>query len=39
MTYDGHHRALPSMVYKIFDTKTGSGINANEQLAEELHKQ
>ena len=26
------------MVYKFFDKKTGSGINVNEQLAEELHK-
>ena len=26
------------MVYYFFDKKTGSGISANEQLAEELHK-
>ena len=36
--YDGYQRALASMVYKTFDMKTGSGINVNEQLAEELHK-
>ena len=29
--YDGHQRALASMVY-------GSGISVNEQLADELHK-
>ena len=32
--YDGYPRALASMVYKIFDKKTGSGINVNEKLAE-----
>ena len=26
------------MVYKFFDNKTGSGINANEELAEGLYK-
>ena len=26
------------MVYKVFDKKTGSAINVNEQLAGELHK-
>ena len=26
------------MVYKIFDKKTGSGVSASEQLAEELQK-
>ena len=26
------------MVYKVFDTKTGSGVSVNEQLAEELNK-
>ena len=26
------------MVYKFFNTKTGSGDSVNEQLAEELHK-
>ena len=36
--YDGYQRALASMVYKCFDKKTGSGVNVNEQLAEELHE-
>ena len=36
--YDGYQRALASIVYTFFDQKTGSGINVNEQLAEELHK-
>ena len=36
--YDGYQRALASMVYKVFDKKTGSGISVNEQLVEELHK-
>ena len=36
--YDGYQRALPSMVCKFFDKKTGLGISVNEQLAEELHK-
>ena len=36
--YDGYHRALPSMVCKFFDKKTGSGGIVNGQLAEELHK-
>ena len=36
--YDGYQRALPSMVYKIFDKKTGSGVSVNEQLAAEFHK-
>ena len=36
--YDGYQRTLASMLYKFFDKKTGSGISANEQLAEELHK-
>ena len=26
------------MVYKVFDEKTGSGANFNEELAQELHK-
>ena len=26
------------MVYKFFDKKTRSGLNVNDQLAEELHK-
>ena len=36
--YDGHQGALASMVYKFFDKKTGSEINANKQLSEELNK-
>ena len=41
--YDGHHRGLASMVYKVFDKKFAeSGVNIplkfNEQLAKELHK-
>ena len=36
--YDGHQRALASMVYKFFDKKTELGISVNEQLAEKLHK-
>ena len=26
------------MVYKFFDQKTGAGMSANEELAQELHK-
>ena len=42
--YDGYHRGIASMVYKLFDKKSkGSGANItsefNEQLAEELYKQ
>ena len=36
--YDGYQRALASMVYKIFDKKSGSGASVNEQLTEQLHK-
>ena len=36
--HDGYQRILESMVYMFFDKKAGSGINANEELAEELHK-
>ena len=36
--YDGYQQALVNMVYKIFDKKTRSGVNVNEQLAEQLHK-
>ena len=36
--YDGYQGALASMIYKFFDKKTGSGMNINEQLGEELHK-
>ena len=35
---DGYQRTLASMVYKFFNKKTGSGINVNKQIAEELHK-
>ena len=41
--YDGHQRGLASMVYRLFDEKTGGGIKnenmSDQQLAEELHKQ
>ena len=33
--YDGCQRALASMMYKVFNKKTGSGIKVNEQLTEE----
>ena len=36
--HDRYQRALASMVYKFFDKKTGSRVNVNEQLTEELHK-
>ena len=44
--YDEYQEALASMVYKLFDKKTGLGavetsraeVSVNEQLAEELHK-
>ena len=36
--YHGYQRALASMIYKIFDEKTGSEVSVNEELAEELHK-
>ena len=35
---DGYKRGLSSMVYKLFDKKTVSGVSVNEQLAEELNK-
>ena len=35
--YNGNQRALASMFF-FFYKKIGSGLNANEQLAEELHK-
>ena len=38
LNYDGYQTALASMVYKFFDKKTGSGVSANEELAEEIHK-
>ena len=36
--YHGYQRALASMIYKIFDEKTGSEVSVNEELDEELHK-
>ena len=36
--YDGYQGARASMVYKFFEKKTESEINANKQLSEELHK-
>ena len=33
-----HQRVLTSAAYKFVDTKTGYGVSANEQLAEELYK-
>ena len=36
--YNGDQRALSSVVYKVFDKKTGSWLSVNEQPAEELHK-
>ena len=40
--YDGYQRALASMVYKVFDTKSsGRDVDTepNYQLANELHRQ
>ena len=34
----GYEGILSSMLYKFLDKKTGSGVNVNKQLAEELHK-
>ena len=31
--HDGYQRALASMVYKIFDKKTGQGMCVNEQIS------
>ena len=37
--YDIYQRALEIIVYKLFDTKTGSGISVNEQLVKYyMHK-
>ena len=36
--YDGNQRPLESMVYKFFDTKTGSGISVNQEPGEEIQK-
>ena len=30
--YDGYQRELASMVKNVFDIKTGSGININEEM-------
>ena len=38
LKYDGYQRVLASMVCKFFDKKTRSGVNVNEELAEEIHK-
>ena len=35
---DGYQWALASMLFKIFDKRTGSGTSTNEEIAEELHK-
>ena len=35
--YDGYERTLASMVYNLFDKKTGSGVSVKE-LTEKLHK-
>ena len=35
--YDLYQSALASMAYKFSDIKTGSKVNVNEPLAEELH--
>ena len=37
--YDGFERTLIRMVYKLFVKKTGSRVNVNEVLAQELDKQ
>ena len=36
--YDGYQKALPIMVFKVFDKKAEIGVSVNEQLVEELHK-
>ena len=40
--YDGYQRGLASVVYKFFDTTSGSGTKnenmSDQQIAEELHK-
>ena len=36
--YHGYQRVFASMIYKIFDEKTGLEVSVNEELAEELHK-
>ena len=32
--YDGYQRALPNMVYNIFDKKNRFGVSVSEQLPE-----
>ena len=36
--YDWFKRELASVVYRVVDKKTGSGVSVNEQLAGELFK-
>ena len=38
LKYDGYQKEMGNMVYKFFYKKTGSGVNVNEVLAQELHK-
>ena len=35
--YDGYQGELVSMVHKLFNKKTGSAVNVNKVLAQELH--
>ena len=35
--HDGYQRELVSMVHKLFKKKTGSAVNVNKVLAQELH--
>ena len=35
--YDRYQRALASMIYKVFDMKTGWGASVNEELTREIH--
>ena len=35
--HDGYQRELVSMVHKLFNKKTGSTVNLNKVLAQELH--
>ena len=35
--HDGYQRELVSMVHKLFNKKTGSAVNVNKVLAQELH--
>ena len=36
--YDGHQRAVTTMIYKFFNEKARSGVNVNKKEAEELPK-